>query len=104
MRKTNKYWLGFACGAALVCAHSAVDAAEAKSYQVTGPVLDVTPTTITVQKGNDRWEIIRNSSTKVSGDLKTGAKVTIYYTMVASEVEVKSAKSSKSAKSDESKS
>jgi hypothetical protein len=85
---------GLICGAVLL-AGGALNAADTKSYQVTGPVLDVTPTAITVQKGNDKWEIARTSSTKVTGDLKTGAKVTIYYTMVASEVEVKSAKGTK---------
>jgi hypothetical protein len=93
----KNFGLGLLCGAALLVS-SALNAGEAKSYQVTGPVLDVTPTSIIVQKGNDKWEIVRNSSTKVIGDLKTGAKVTVYYTMVASEVEVKAAKPSKSAK------
>jgi hypothetical protein len=86
----NKYCLGLLCGAALVCTE--LNGADAKSYQVTGPVLDVTPTTITVQKGNDKWEIARDSNTKVTGELKTGAKVTIHYTMVATDVEVKSGK------------
>ena len=65
------------------------EAADAKTYQVTGPVLAVTPTTITVQKGEDKWELARNAQTKVKGDLKVGSKVTIYYTMIAAEVEVK---------------
>jgi len=52
-------------------------------------VLEVTPKSITVQKGNDKWEVGRNSDTKIKGDLKVGAKVTIYYSMVATEVEVK---------------
>ena len=79
------------CAAALVAAGS-LQAAESKSYQVTGPVLELTPTTITVQKGNDKWELVRNSNTKIKGDLKVGSKVTIYYTMIAAEVEVKEAK------------
>jgi hypothetical protein len=53
---------------------------EAKSYQVTGPVLEVAATRIVVQKGDEKWEIARNPQTKVTGDLKVGAKVTIYYT------------------------
>jgi hypothetical protein len=96
MKKLNHQWLGFLCGAALLAAGS-LNAADAKAYQVTGPVLEVTPTTITVQKGNDKWELTRNGSTKVQGDLKVGAKVTIYYTMVATEVEVKDAKGKKEA-------
>jgi hypothetical protein len=82
------------CAAALLAA-SSLNAADAKTYQVTGPVLEVTPTTITVQKGNDKWEIARDSKTKITGDIKVGAKVTIYYTMVAAEIEVKEGKAKK---------
>ena len=69
-------------------------AADAKSYQVTGPVLEVTATTITVQKGSDKWEISRDKDTKLNGDVKVGSKVTIYYRMVATEVEIKESKGS----------
>jgi hypothetical protein len=100
MLKTKTQWFGLVCGAALFISSAAGNAADAKSYQVTGPVLELTPTVITVQKGNDKWEIQRNSNTKVTGDLKVGAKVTIYYTMVAGEVEVKGGKSGKAAKSE----
>ena len=60
-----------------------------KTYQVTGPVLAVTPDTVTVQKGDDKWEIARDGKTKITGDIKVGAKVTIEYTMSATTVEVK---------------
>jgi hypothetical protein len=66
--------------------------AGVKTYQVTGPVLELTPTTIVVQKGTEKWEIARDANTKVSGDLKVGSKVTIQYTMTAASVEVKPAK------------
>jgi len=66
-------------------------AAGPKDYQVTGPVLDVTNDVITVQKDKDKWEIARTKDTKVTGDLKKGAKVTIKYTMTADSVEVKDA-------------
>lgn len=70
-----------------------------KSYQVTGPVLEVKDDVIAVQKGKDRWELARDKDTKVTGDLKVGAKVTIQYTMKATEVEVKEApKAAKPAK------
>ena len=72
-------WLGVATLAA----------AAVKTYQVTGPVLEVTDTMIAVKKGQDRWEIARDSGTKVTGDLKVGAKVTIEYRMNATAVEVK---------------
>jgi hypothetical protein len=71
-----------------------------KSYQVTGPVLDVKDDVVTVQKGNDKWEIAFDKETKVTGgELKKGAKVTIYYTMKAASVEIKEApKAAKPAK------
>jgi hypothetical protein len=70
-------------------------AAGGKTYQVTGPVLEVTDSMIAVQKGKDRWEISRDANTKVTGDLKIGEKVTITYTMAATEVEVKAGKAGK---------
>ncbi len=62
----------------------------AKSYQVTGTIVKLTDKIITVQKADDeKWEIDRDDNTKVTGDLKVGAKVTIEYKMTASKVEVK---------------
>ncbi len=63
--------------------------AEDHNYQVTGPVLAVTDTSITVQKGKDPWQVSRTADTKVTGDLKVGSKVTIKYHMVADTVAVK---------------
>jgi len=74
---------------------SAVAYAGPKSYQVTGPVLEVKDDMIAVQKGKDRWEIGRDSSTKVGGDLKVGAKVTVEYKMTATGIEVKPEKGAK---------
>ena len=77
-------------------------AAAAKTYQVTGPVLEVTGDMIAVQKGKDRWEVARDGSTKMPADVKVGDKVTIEYRMTATTVEVKPAagakKSAKAAK------
>jgi hypothetical protein len=81
--------------AASLALSSAAFAAGGKTYQVTGPVLEVTDTMIAVQKGKDRWEVNRDASTKVTGDLKVGAKVTITYTMTATDVEVKAGKAAK---------
>jgi len=66
-------------------------AEAAKTYQVTGPVLEVSPTMIAVQKGKDRWEVARDGSTKMPADVKVGDKVTIEYRMTATTVEVKPA-------------
>ncbi len=72
-----------------------VHAAAPKTYQVTGPVLELTSDMIVVKKGNDRWEIARDSATKVTGDLKVGATVTIQYRMTAAAIDVKAAKEAK---------
>ncbi|MDQ2918397.1 MAG: hypothetical protein M3R10_00740 [Verrucomicrobiota bacterium] len=66
-------------------------AAGAKDYQVTGPVMEVTDTMIAVKKGSDRWEIAKDASTKGAGEVKVGDKVTVHYTMTATEVEAKAA-------------
>lgn len=64
-------------------------AAAVRTYQVTGPVLEVNDDTIVVQKGKEKWEIARSKDTKVTGELKVGAKVTIEYRMTATAVDVK---------------
>jgi hypothetical protein len=86
--------------AAAVCLalSSAAFAAEAKDYQVTGPVLEVNSSMIAVQKGKDRWELMRDSNTKATADPKVGDKVTVHYTMTATNIEVKAGKADKAAK------
>ena len=76
--------------AASLALSSSAFAAGAKTYQVTD-------TMIAVQKGKDRWEINRDANTKVTGDLKVGEKVTVTYTMSATDVEVKAGKGAKKA-------
>lgn len=66
-----------------------LQAEPTKTYQVTGPILELTDTKIVVQKGDEKWEVARTPDTKVTGALKVGAKVTISYTMSAKSVEVK---------------
>ena len=78
--------------AAVLMGAAALSSAATKTYQVTGPVLEVSGDMIAVQKGKDRWEIARDSSTKVTGDLKVGSKVTIEYRMTATSVDVKAEK------------
>jgi len=78
------------CLVALALLFAVVAAAAAvKTYQVTGPVLEVRSDAIVVQKGKDKWELARDASTKVNGNLKVGAKVTIEYRMIATNVVVK---------------
>ncbi|HZR45195.1 MAG TPA: hypothetical protein VFA47_00715 [Candidatus Manganitrophaceae bacterium] len=64
-------------------------AAAPKSYQVTGPILELKDDMIVVEKGKEKWEIARDKETKVKGDLKVGSKVTVEYRMTATSIEVK---------------
>ncbi|HZY02454.1 MAG TPA: hypothetical protein VFF02_03080 [Anaeromyxobacteraceae bacterium] len=71
--------------------------AAGKTYQVTGPVAEVSDTAIVVtqEKGKnkgEKFELARTPETKVTGDLVKGAKVTVEYTMTAKSVEVKAKK------------
>ncbi len=63
-----------------------------KTYQVTGPVVDVGSDSITVQKGKEKWQIARSAETQVNGgDPKKGDKVTVEYKMTATKIEVRPA-------------
>lgn len=77
--------------AALSLTAASVSAAP-KTYQVTGPVLEVNATTIVVQKGKEKWEIARGTDTKLDGvEPKIGDKVTIEYRMTAATITTKGA-------------
>jgi hypothetical protein len=66
--------------------------AGSKTYQATGPLVDVRDDAIVIDKGKEgKWEIARDANTKVSGTLQKGAKVTVYYRMQATEIEAKEA-------------
>lgn len=62
--------------------------AAPKTYQVTGPVLALTPDTITVQKGSEKWELAIGSAALPAG-VKVGSKVTIMYSMTAASITAK---------------
>ena len=65
-------------------------AAKAKTYQVTGPVVELTDAKIVVLKGDtDKWEIARDADTKLTGEAKVGDKVTVEYRMTATKIEAK---------------
>lgn len=67
-----------------------------KTYQATGPVVEVTDSKVVIDKGKagkaDLWEIARTADAKVTGELKVGEKVTVEYTMTAVSIEVKAPK------------
>jgi len=89
--RTHALWLAVVALVLATPAHSA----ESKTYQVTGPVVDTTADSITVLKGKDNWQIAKDAGTKISGDPKKGDKVTIYYRMIATEIETKPAAAKK---------
>lgn len=68
-----------------------------KTYQVTGPILEMNESMVAVQKGKERWELARDASTKATGEMKVGDKATITYTMTATNVEMKPMGKSKKA-------
>lgn len=73
----------------VLLASTAAMAGPTKTYQITGPVLEVKDDVVTVQKGKEKWEIAKDKDTKVTGDLKAGSKVTVMYSMKAATIEVK---------------
>jgi hypothetical protein len=74
---------------------SGAGAESPDKYQVTGEVVEVTDSMIVVMKGKERFEMARDASTKVTGDLKVGAKITAKYKITATTVEVKAARAAK---------
>ena len=83
--KTNRAFSLLA--AASLALSGATFAAGAKTYQVTGTVIEMTGSKITVQKGTEKWEIDLDPTMKATGDVKVGATVTITYVMSATKVE-----------------
>lgn len=74
---------------ALVSLLSSPSDAAVKTYQVTGPVIETSDISITVQKGKDKWEIAREATTEAKGEIKKGDKVTVEYRMTAASIEAK---------------
>jgi len=67
--------------------------AAGKAYQFTGTVKSNDGGTLTVEKSaKETWTFSTNKDTK--GTAKVGDKVTVYYTMIATEIETKPAPAS----------
>jgi hypothetical protein len=64
-------------------------AEDARTYQGTGPVLEVSAIYIVLQKGDQKWQIAVDPSTQ-------GDNVTAYYKMTAAEIVTKPAKNQRS--------
>jgi type 1 fimbria pilin len=76
----------FAVALALV---ASVAFAAGKTYQFTGKVLEVKDNVIVVDKKGEKFELKKDANTKVKGDIKVGAKVTVKYESLATDIEVK---------------
>ena len=63
--------------------------AAGKTYQFTGKVLEVKDNVIVVDKKGEKFELKKDANTKIKGDLKVGAKVTVKYESLATDIEVK---------------
>jgi hypothetical protein len=83
-------WIALLLVATLAIGYVAGISAATKSYQFTGTVKSNDGGVLTVEKSaKETWTFSTNSSTK--GTAKAGDKVTVYYTMVATEIESKPA-------------
>jgi hypothetical protein len=80
--------------AALTLGFGAGMNAAAKSYQFTGTVKASDAGSLTVEKSAaETWTFATNKDTK--GAAKVGDRVTVYYTMLANEIEAKAAPAAK---------
>lgn len=83
--------VGAAVAAALVLSFVAGGYAAAKSYQFTGTVKAADTGSLTVEKSaKETWQFEVGKDVK-GGTAKVGDKVTVYYKMVATEIEAKPA-------------
>ena len=73
----------------LTAAVSPALAASPTTYDATGPVLEMTDTTITIMfHGKDKWTFARDTTTKGADAVKVGDKVTVHYTMTAGSIDM----------------
>jgi len=77
-------------GLALALGFGAGMSAAGKAYQFTGTVKSTDAGTLTVEKSaKETWTFSTDKDTK--GTAKVGDKVTVYYKMIATEIEAKAA-------------
>jgi len=83
-------WIAALLMVALMIGFGAGLRAAAKSYQFTGTVKASDAGSLTVEKSaSETWTFSTSKDTK--GTAKVGDRVTVYYTMVANEIEAKPA-------------
>jgi hypothetical protein len=86
--------------ASLALSGAAFAASGVSDYQVTGPIVEVDSSKIVLEKGakKERFEIARDSNTKANTEPKVGDKVTVHYSMTATNIEAKMGKGEKGAR------
>jgi len=77
-----------ALSSSILTAAAFAAAIPAKTYQMTGKVIQFTNDVITVQKGNEMLEFGRMSSSKIPGAMAPGNNVNVTYRMIATEIQI----------------
>ncbi len=81
-------WFFTVAGLALALGFGAGMSAAGKSYQFTGAVKSVDGSVLTVEKSpTEVWTFSIDKDTK--GSAKVGDRVTVYYNMIATQIETK---------------
>jgi hypothetical protein len=78
----KRHALGFFALVMFACA--ALTSAEPTANQITGSLVAITDTTLTILNGNERQEVARTADTKGTHSLKVGDKITVTYTITPS--------------------
>jgi type 1 fimbria pilin len=74
--------------AMMLAMSTSVFAAAGKTYEMTGTIVAATGTTLTVEKGGEKYEFaIDPAMIKGSAELKVGSTVTVTYVMSATKIE-----------------
>jgi hypothetical protein len=74
------------------CLLSFTAGAATRAIVVTGPITELRDDAIVIQKGKQQWEIARGAATKVRGELRKGALVTIEVYLSAGTIDVREEK------------
>jgi hypothetical protein len=75
---------------------SSAAVAGPKMYQITGPIVAVDDSSITIRAKKEKWQFSRDPNSAASEHLKIGDVVTVTYWMTSAKLEIKDQKSSPS--------
>lgn len=77
-----------ALSSSILTAAAFAAAVPAKTYQMTGKVIQFTNDVITIQKGNEYFEFGKMASSKIPGEMGPGSNVTVTYRMMVADVKI----------------